>query len=90
MIIVVVADHDFFNLPIFAHLTPEVLVESIEVVLQLGRIHLVLLIICRILVEIWKENSLAVGWFDMLSRTSVAVSARADFVVKRAVDLLSC
>lgn len=67
MIVVVVANHHFFNLPVFTHFAPEVLVERIKVVLQLGRIHLVLLIIRRVLIKVREENSLAVGGFDMLS-----------------------
>lgn len=90
MIIVVVTHHDFFDLAIFTHFAPEVLVERIEVVLQLGGIHLVLLIVCRVLVKVRKEDGLAVGWFDMFSRASITVSARANFVVERAIDLLLC
>ncbi len=33
MVIIVVAHYDFFNLAVLAHLAPEILVESIEVVL---------------------------------------------------------
>lgn len=60
VVIVIVADHNFFNLSVFAHLAPEVLIESIKVVLQLRSIHFVLLIVCWVLVQVWEEDGLAV------------------------------
>lgn len=59
-IIVVVTDDNLFNLAILAHLTPEILIESIKVILQLTRIHLVLGVVRRVLVEIWEEDGLRV------------------------------
>jgi hypothetical protein len=50
VVIVIVADHNFFDLSVFAHLAPEVLIKSIEVVLQLRGIHFVFLIVCWVLV----------------------------------------
>ena len=49
-IIIVVADDHLLNLPKLAHLAPEVLIERIEVVLQLARIHLVLRVVGGVLV----------------------------------------
>ena len=53
-IIVVITYHYLLRLPVFAHLAPEVLVESIKVILQLAGVHLVLGVVGRILVEIGK------------------------------------
>ena len=49
-IIIIVADDDLFNLAVLAHLTPEILIERVEVVLQLARIHLDFWVVCRVLV----------------------------------------
>ena len=35
MVIIIVAHYHFFDLSVFAHLTPEILVEGIEMILQL-------------------------------------------------------
>jgi hypothetical protein len=86
VVIVVVADDDFFDLAEFAHLAPEVFVEGVEVVLELGGVHLVLLVVGWVLVEVGEENCLAVGGLDMFSRAAVPVAACADLVVERAVD----
>lgn len=88
MIVVVVADDDFLDLAVFAHLAPEIFIECIEVVLQLLGVHARLVVVGGILVEIRKEDSLAVGWFDVFARAAVAVAAGADFVVEGAVDLV--
>ena len=53
VVVVVVADDDFFNLAVLAHLGPEVLVEGVEVVLELGGVHLVLGVIGGVLIEVW-------------------------------------
>lgn len=87
VVIVVVADDDLLDLPVLAHLAPDVLIESIEVVLDLLRGQFALWVICRVLVEIRHEDGLRIGRFDVLARAPVAMAARADFVVKRAVDL---
>jgi len=60
MIIVVVANNYFLNQAVLAHLAPKVLVESVEMVLKLARVHLVLGIEGRILVQVWEENCLRV------------------------------
>lgn len=86
-IIVVITNNDLFNLTKFAHFTPKVLVESIKVVLKLVRVHLIFGIIRRILVEVWEKDGLRVRGLDMFARAAVSVSACADFVVKRTVDL---
>ncbi len=87
-IIIVVTDHNLLRFAILAHLAPEVLVESIEVVLQLAGIHLVLGIVGWVLVEIGEEDGLRVGGLDVFSRAAVAVAARANFVVEGAVDFV--
>lgn len=56
-------------------------------VLQLTGVHLVFGVVGRVLVEVREEDGLRVGGFDMFPRTTVAVAAGTDFVVKRAVDL---
>ena len=59
-IIVVVAHHDLLNLAVLAHLAPDVLVEGVKVVLQLLRVHLVLRVVRRILVQVRQEDRLRV------------------------------
>ena len=87
-IVIVVADYNLLYLSIFTHFAPEILVEGVEMILQLAGVHLVLRIIGRVLIEIWEENGLRVGWLYMFPRASVAVSACADFVIERAVDFV--
>jgi len=87
-IIVIITNDDLLRLAILAHLAPEILVESIEVVLQLTRVHLVLGIVGWVLVQVGKEDGLRVGGLDVFSGAAVAVAAGADFVVERAVDLV--
>jgi hypothetical protein len=57
------------------------------VVLKLARVHLVLGIVGRILVEVWEQDGLGVGRLDVFSRASIAMAASTDLVVERAVDL---
>jgi len=59
-VIVVVADDYLLNLAVLAHLTPEVLVEGIKVVLQLLGVHVGLGIVCGVLVEVGEEDGLRV------------------------------
>lgn len=59
-VIVVIADDNLLNLAILAHLAPNVLVESIEVVLDLARVHLVLGVVGGILVEVGHQDGLRV------------------------------
>jgi len=82
MIVIVVAYNHLLNLPKLAHLTPEILIESIEVVLQLTGVHLVLRIVGWVLVQVGQEDGLRVGWLDVFARAAVAVAAGADFVVE--------
>lgn len=49
-VVVVVAYHDLLRLAVLAHFAPKVLVEGVEMVLQLRRIHLVLGVVGRVLV----------------------------------------
>lgn len=87
-IIVVVTHHYLLDLAVLAHLTPDVLVEGIKVVLDLARVHLVLGVERRVLVEIGHEDRLRVRRLDMLARASVPVATGADLVVEGAVDLI--
>jgi hypothetical protein len=84
-IIVIIAHDHLLDLPKLAHLAPKVLVESVKVVLQLARVHLVLWVVGRVLVQVWEEDSLAVGGLDMFSRAAVSVAAGADLVVEGTV-----
>ncbi len=54
-------------------------------VLQLTRVHLVLWVVGRVLIQVWEENGLAVGGLDMFSRAAVPVAAGADLVVEGTV-----
>jgi hypothetical protein len=87
-IVVVVTNNYLLNLTKLAHLAPKVLVERIKVILQLTRVHLVLRVIGGILVHVWKEDCLRVGWLDVFPRAAIAMSACADLVVERAVDFV--
>jgi len=85
MIIIVITYNHLLNLPKLAHLAPEILIESIEMVLKLARIHLVLWVVRRVLVQVRQEDGLRVRRFDVFSRAAVAVPAGADLVVERAI-----
>lgn len=88
MVIVVVADHQFFELAVFAQLAPDVFVECVKVVLQLVLVHFVLGVEGWVLVEVREQYRLRVGRLDVLSRAAVAMAARADFIVEAAVDFV--
>lgn len=88
MIIIIVTDNELLELTVLAKFTPNILVESVEVVLELRRVHSVLGVVCRVLVQVWHEDGLTVGRFDVLSRAAIAVTTSADFKVERAVDLV--
>lgn len=81
-VVVIIADYHLFYLSVLAHLTPEIFVESVEMVLQLARVHLVLRVIGWILVKVWEKDCLRVRGFDMFSRASITMSASANFVVE--------
>lgn len=87
-IIVVIANHHLLNLAILAHLAPDILVERIEVGLNLLRIHLVLWIKCRVLIQVRHQNCLRVRRLDMLARASVAMPTGANFVIEGTVDFI--
>ena len=81
-IIVVVAYHNFLNLTVFAHLAPKILIKRIEMILQLTRVHLVLRIVCRVLVEVREEDGLRVRRLDMFARTTITMTAGSNFVIE--------
>jgi hypothetical protein len=85
VLIIIIAHNDLLYLSKLAHLAPEILIESIKVVLQLTGIHLILGVVGGVLVKVGEEDGLAVGGLDVFARTAVAVSAGADFVVEGAV-----
>jgi len=87
-VIVVVTHDDLLNLAKLAHLAPKVLVEGVEVILQLGGVHLALGVVGRVLVQVRQQDGLRVRGLDVLARAAVAVSAGADFVVEGAIDLV--
>ena len=87
-IVVVVANDHLLGLAVLAHLAPKVLVEGVEVVLQLARVHLVLRVVGRVLVEVGQEDGLRVRGLDVLAAAAVAVAAGADLVVEGAVDFV--
>lgn len=66
-IVVIIANHHLLNLPILAHLAPEILVKGVEMVLQLAGIHLVLGVVGRVLVQVGKEDGLRVRGLDMFA-----------------------
>ncbi len=57
-VVVVVANHHLLHFSKLAHLAPEILVEGVEVVLELTRVHLVLRIKGWILIEVRQEDGL--------------------------------
>jgi len=88
VIIVIVTNNQFLEFAVFAHLAPYVLVEGVEVVLQLTRVHLVLGVVGRVLVHVGHEDGLRVRGFHMLARAAVTVAACTDLVVEGAIDLV--
>ena len=88
-VVVVVVTHDqLFQLSVFAHLAPNILVEGIKVILQLRGVHAILGIERRVVVEVRHEDGLRVRRLDMFPTASISVTTCADFVVERAVDLV--
>ena len=87
-IIIIITHHHLLRLAVLAHLAPKVLVKGVEVVLQLARVHLVLGVVGRVLVQVGQKDGLGVGRFDVLAAAAVAVPAGADFVVEGAVDFV--
>lgn len=87
-IVVVVAHDQLLNKPVLAQLAPNILVEGVKVHLHLLRVHLVLRVVRRVLVQVGQQDRLRVRWLDVLARAAVSVAAGADFVVERAVDLV--
>lgn len=87
-IIVIITHNQFLELAVLAHLAPHILVESIEVVLQLARVHLALRVVGWVLVHVGHQDGLRVGWLDVFSGAAVTVSACADLVVEGAIDLV--
>ena len=85
MIIVIIAHHHLLDLAVLAHLAPEIFIESVEVILQLPRIHFDFGVVRGVLVEVGQEDCLTVGGLDVFARAAVAVAAGADFVVEGAV-----
>jgi hypothetical protein len=59
-VVVVVTDNHLFNLAVLAHLTPEILVKGVKVVLQLLGVHVALGVVCGVLVEVGEEDGLRV------------------------------
>lgn len=88
VVVVVVAHDELLHLAVLAHLAPDVLVEGVEVVLQLGRGEAGFGVVGWVLVEVGQEDGLGVGGFDVFAGAAVAVPAGADFVVEAAVDFV--
>lgn len=87
-VIIVITNHHLLRLAVLAHLAPKVLVEGVKVVLQLARVHFVFWIVGRVLVEVWQQDGLGVGRFDVFATAAVAVPACADFVIEGAVHFV--
>ena len=87
-IVIIITNHHLLGLAVFAHFAPKVLVEGVKVVLQLARVHLVLGVVGRVLVEVGQEDGLRVRGLDVLAAAAVAVAAGADLVVEGAVDFV--
>jgi hypothetical protein len=87
-VIVVVADNQFLQFAVLAHLAPHILIERIEVVLQLTGVHLALWVVGWVLIHVGHQDRLGVRWLDMFAGASVTVSAGANLVVEGAIDLV--
>lgn len=74
VIIVIVADDDLLDFAEFTHFAPEIFVEGVEVVLELGGVHARFVVVGRVLVEVGEEDGLGVGGFDVFAGAAVAVS----------------
>src|ERR1700738_1127015 len=75
----------FFDFAVFAEFAVEVFVEGVEMLLHLLCVEGVAGVVNRVLVDVSAEDGLGVVWFDMFSRATVAMTASANFVVKRTV-----
>lgn len=67
VVIVVVAYDELLELAVLAALTPDVFVESVKVVLQLARVHAVLGVKGRVLVQVRHEDRLRVRGLDVFA-----------------------
>jgi len=85
MVIVIIAHNQLLNQPILTQLAPNVLVKGIKVHLHLLRIHLVLGVVRRVLVQVRQQDRLRVRRLDVFSRAAVAMTARANLVVEGTV-----
>lgn len=59
-IVIIITYYQLLQLAVLAHLAPDILVERVEVVLELRRVHLVLGIIGWVLVQVRQEDCLRV------------------------------
>lgn len=84
-VIIVVAHDQLLDQPVLAQLAPNVLVEGVKVHLHLLRVHFVLRVVRRVLVQVRQQNRLRVRRLNVLARAAVSVAAGADFVVEGAV-----
>lgn len=60
VVVIIVAHDELLELAILAHLAPDVLVEGVEVVHELGRVHAVLRVEGRVLIEVGHQDRLRV------------------------------
>lgn len=88
VVVVVVAHDHLLDFAVLGHLAEEVFVEGIEVVLELGGVHFVFRVEGGVLVQVGKEDCLAVAGLDVFAGAAVAVAAGADFVVEGAIDFV--
>lgn len=88
VVVVVVAHDKLLDLAVPAHLAPDIFVECVEVVLELRRVHPVLGVERRVLVQVRHEDGLRVRGLHVLSAAAVAVPTRAYLVVEGAVDFV--
>jgi hypothetical protein len=86
-IIVVITNDNLLDQTVATHLHPDVFIEGVEMALHLLRIHAVLRVVLRVLVEVGEEDGLRIRRLDMLARAAVTVATSSDLVIEGAVDL---
>jgi hypothetical protein len=84
----VIADMHFLEFAVFAEFRVKVFVKGVKVLLDLLFIEGVSRSMFGIMVDVSAEDCLRVVWFDVLSRTTFAVTTGADFVIERTVDFV--
>ncbi len=74
----------FHKVPKLGQFAIQILINCIEALLKLLLGQLANGVMCRVVVNVGKQNCLRKGWLDMLSRTAISVATCANLVERLA------